>query len=188
MATPDTLSATHLLRQRHNEIEQLFDKTLAAASGDARVELFDCLRATLAVHETTEELFVHPLARRADGGDAIVDKRLAEEHQAKETLKELEALGPDGEQFATRLTLFRREVLEHAGHEERDVFPLLDSMCTQEELADLADAILAGEQLAPTHPHPHAGENPLVLLAAGPFASMVDKARDHFKNWTQSRA
>ncbi|MEY2471125.1 MAG: hypothetical protein QOK28_454 [Actinomycetota bacterium] len=187
MATPATLSATQLLRQRHKEIEDLFTRTLAAA-GDERRELFDCLRATLAVHETTEELFLHPLAR-AYGDDAtrIVESRLAEENQAKHTLAELEELGPDGDQFATKLTTFQRAVLEHAEKEEQELFPIVDSNCGQDDLAHLADAILAGEQLAPTHPHPHAGENPVVLMLVGPFASMLDKTRDHFSDWTRSR-
>jgi hemerythrin superfamily protein len=188
MASPATLSATQLLRQRHKEIEDLFKRTLAA-SGDERRELFDCLRATLAVHETTEELFVHPLAKRVgdDKAARIVDDRLAEEHEAKQTLKELEDLGPDGDQFATRLTMFSRTVHEHAEKEEHELFPIIDSECSQDDLANLADAILAGEQLAPTHPHPHAGENPLALLVAGPFAAMIDKTRDHFTSWMRDR-
>jgi len=188
MASPATLSATQLLRQRHKEIEDLFNRTLEA-SGDERRELFDCLRATLAVHETTEELFVHPLARRVGGdkADRIVDDRLAEEKEATKTLKELEDLGPDGDQFATRLTMFLRAVHEHAEKEEHELFPMIDSECSQQDLANLADASLAGEQLAPTHAHPHAGQNPLALMLVGPFAAMIDKSRDHFNNWMRDR-
>jgi len=188
MATPATLSATQLLRQRHKEIEELFAKTLAANSPD-RSELFDCLRAMLAVHETTEEIFVHPLAR-AQGAEAerIVEARLAEESEAKHVLAELESLGPDGDQFGPRLTMFQRAVLEHAEAEERELFPLIDNNCAQDDLMHLADAIMAGERIAPTHPHPHAGENPIALVVAGPFVAMVDKARDHFKQWSQERS
>jgi hemerythrin superfamily protein len=187
MATPATLSATQLLRQRHKEIEDLFAKTLAA-SNQERSELFDCLRATLAVHETTEEIFVHPLARRkSEDAERIVEQRLAEERDATRALADLEDLGPDGDQFATRLTMFQRAVLEHAEAEEHELFPLLETQCSQQDLANLADAIMAGEQLAPTHAHPHAGQNPLALAVAGPFVAMVDKARDHFKAWTQER-
>ena len=188
MADNNTLTATQLLRQRHQDIENLFEKALAAPC-EQRSEVFDCLRATLAVHETTEEMFVHPLGRLRGGdeGNRIVEARLTEEQEAKNMLADLEKLGPDGDQFATRLTMFQRAVLDHAGHEERELFPLLDRECSQEELSNLADAIIQGEQLSPTHPHPHAGENPVVLMLAGPFVAMVDKARDHFKSWTQSR-
>lgn len=187
MADPATLSATHLLRQRHTEIENLF-KAALEGTGDDRARAFDCLRATLAVHETTEEIFVHPLARRAgDEGERIVEARIAEEKEATKVLAELEDLGVDGDQFATRLALFQRDVLAHAEAEERELFPLIEGSCTQEELANLADAVMEGEQLAPTHPHPHAGQNPIALMVAGPFLAMVDKARDHLKDWTASR-
>ena len=188
MASPATLSATQLLRQRHKEIEKLFDKTIKS-SGAERAELFDCLRATLAVHETTEEMFVHPIGRRCGpNGDAIVEERLAEEKEATQVLAELEKLGPDGDQFGNRLMTFRRAVEAHAHAEEKELFPLIDSECSQDDLANLADAIMQGEQLAPTHAHPHAGQNPVALMLAGPFVAMVDKARDHFKAWTRSRA
>ena len=187
MATPTTLSATQLLRQRHKEIEELFSKTLDA-QGTERSELFDCLRATLAVHETVEEIFVHPVARRAGKeGERIVEARLTEEQEAKQVLADLEDLGPDGDQFGTRLTSFRRAVVEHAEKEERELFPLIESTCSDREMNDLAEAIMVGEKLAPTHPHPHAGENPIALALAGPFVGMVDKARDHFKKWSQER-
>jgi hemerythrin superfamily protein len=188
MASPATLSATQLLRQRHKEIEDLFRRTLDA-SGDARAELFDCLRATLAVHETTEEMFVYPLARRVgdDTAAGIVEDRLAEEREATNTLHELEKLGANGDQFATHLTMFQRAAHEHAAAEERELFPLIDASCSQQDLAELAHAILAGEQLAPTHAHPHAGQNPIALMLVGPFAAMVDKTRDHLTEWRRAR-
>ena len=186
MAAPATLSATQLLRQRHKEIEDLFDKTLAA-NGEQRVQLFDCLRATLAAHEITEEMFVHPLGRTTGkDGERIVEERLAEERAATQALADLEKLGPEGDQFGTTLAMFKRNVLEHAEAEERELFPLIESQCAQQDLANLADAIMAGEQLAPTHAHPHAGQNPVALMLAGPFIAMVDKARDHLKDWTRS--
>jgi hemerythrin superfamily protein len=189
MATRATLSATQLLRQRHKEIEDLFARTLQASKLEDRAELFDCLRATMAVHETTEEIFVHPLAKRqGEEAQRIVEARLAEEREATRILAELEDLGPDGDQFGTRLTTFKRAVVEHAEAEEHELFPILEDKCSQQDLVHLADAIIAGEQLAPTHAHPHAGQNPVALAVAGPFVAMVDKARDHFKKWSQERA
>jgi len=183
MTTHATLSATQLLRQRHKEIENLFAQTIAA-SNEERAELFDCLRATLAVHETVEEMFVHPIAKRAGSdGERIVKARLEEEATAASVLSELEGLGPDGDQFGTRLAMFHRAVLEHAEAEEKELFPLIDSECSAKESNELADAIVSGEQLAPTHAHPHLGQNPLELMLVGPFVAMVDKARDHLKAW-----
>jgi len=78
------LDVVDLLLVQHARIEELF--TLAAGTqGDAKREAFDDLVRMLAVHETAEEEVVHPLSRGlVDGGDAMVDDRLAEERQAKE--------------------------------------------------------------------------------------------------------
>lgn len=181
MSANGTPSATELLRQRHREIEKLFSQTIVA-SNDERVELFDCLRATLAVHETVEEIFVHPVVKRSgEDGELVVKARLEEEATAARVLAELERLGPDGDQFGTRLAMFHRAVLEHAEAEEREVFPIIEAACSPQEQIALADAILSGEQLAPTHAHPHLGQRPLELMLVGPFVAMVDRARDHLK-------
>ena len=173
-----TQSVTDLLRERHHQIRSMFDETLAA-SGAERAEVFDCLRACLAVHETVEQMLVHPLAEQV-GAEAeyVVDQRVAEEKAATQTLAELERLGPNGEQFATKLTLFKQDVVAHAEAEERELFPLIEGGFTPDKLAALADEILVAEQMAPTHPHPHAPNSPVGLLITGPFVAMVDKVRD----------
>lgn len=183
MTSSDTdLSGLDLLHQRHEEIKTLFDQLLDAQPAE-REELFDCLRATLAAHEVVEEMYVHPLVRDM-GPDAerIAEARLKEEAEATQTLSGLEDLGVDGDQFTTRLVMFRHAVIAHAEAEEREVFPLLQSGCSQKDLAALADSILVSEQLAPTHAHPHASQNPIALMLTGPFVAMVDKVRDHLKS------
>lgn len=187
MRTQTSLTATELLRQRHEEIKSLFDQTLAA-EGEHRSELFDCLRATLAVHETVEEMFVHPLARSiSDAADTVVLKRLDEENAAKQTLVELEKMTTDATGWGATFLQFKNDVLAHAEAEERELFPLIDSNCNDDARRQLADNLVVAEELAPTHPHPHAGENPLALMLVGPFAAMIDKARDHIKKATQHR-
>ena len=185
MRTQTTLTATDLLRQRHEQIKTLFDETVAA-EGKHRAELFDCLRATLAVHETVEEMLVHPLARSiSDAADTVVMQRLEEEHEAKQTLVELEEMTTDASGWGAAFLQFRNAVLHHAEAEETELFPLIDRHCNDDARRQLADNIVMAEPLAPTHPHPHAGDNPMALMLVGPFAAMVDKARDKIKEMTR---
>lgn len=82
-----------LLINQHMTIRDLFTE-VEAATGDARTEAFHRLVTLLAVHETAEEQVVHPLTRLyVDGGNEIVDDRLDEEREAKETLVALEEMG-----------------------------------------------------------------------------------------------
>src|SRR5947199_5298651 len=107
-------TATGLLREQHEQVKQMFSQ-LKSAGGDERTQLFDCLRATLAVHETAEEMVVHPQVREIGAaGTKIVEARLAEESEAKQSLADLEKIGVDGAEFDQKLATFEQAVLRHA--------------------------------------------------------------------------
>ena len=181
-------TVTELLRQQHDEVKQMFSK-FVPSKGPARTELFDCLRATLAVHETAEEIVVYPEVRAVgDEGRRIADARLEEESEAKQMLADLEKIGPDGgSEFGTLFENFRTAVLAHAQAEETEVFPLLEANVDAATLQDMADAVLVAEDMAPTHPHPHGPDSALGNLMVGPFVALVDKVRDKLKAHATSR-
>ena len=166
------------LTGQHNLIKDMFDEVLSASSDDARHTAFVELRQLLAVHETAEELIVHPRARgTSERGDDIVEARLKEEHDAKEQLQALEAIDIGSPAFLTALTEFQQAVLEHAEREETEEFPQLQHEVDADELKKMAGAVQVVEAIAPTRPHPGVESAKLNLLA-GPFASMLDRARD----------
>ena len=123
-------------------------------------------------------MVVHPRARRdIEGGDTIVDTRLREEHEAKQQLSKLESMDIASDEFLAELTAFREAVLEHAEREESEEFTKLKRDLDEGELKGLAAAVRAAEAIAPTRPH--AGvESAKLNFAVGPFASMLDRARD----------
>src|SRR5829696_541155 len=142
-----------LLERQHQEIRALFTE-MDSATGDERRDAFHRLVRLLAVHETAEEEVVHPRAREAENGDAVVDARLGEEHRAKELLTTLVDMGPEAEGFDLLLLQLRDDVLAHAEHEEREEFPRVRAICSPEELRGMAVAVKAAEAVAPTRPHP----------------------------------
>lgn len=177
--TPEEVIA--FLKAQHDLIEDMFDQVLLATDPQAREKPFIELRQLLAVHETAEEMFVHPRARReVDSGDAIVDSLLAEEHSAKEQLSKIEGLDITSQQFIDELTKLREAVLAHAEHEELEEFEQLQADTGPEELKRMGTAVKLAEAIAPTRPH--AGvESAELNFAVGPFASMLDRARDLIK-------
>lgn len=176
--TSTKTTAPELLRQQHKTVMKMFSD-MNRARGKDREELFDCLRRTLAVHETAEEMVVYPELRAASKtGHTIADARLTEESEAKKALSELEKLGVDDATFDERFTDFRKAVIAHADAEEADVFPFLEEHVQGKTLIDMADLILTVESMAPTHPHPHGPESALGNLVVAPFVSMVDRVRD----------
>jgi hemerythrin superfamily protein len=177
MTTPreDEDVITLLVRQ-HREMRDLFDR-VETTTGRERATAFRELVGFLSVHETAEEELVHPAARRTEGGDVVVDARVAEERRAKELLVTLDRIGPDAEGFDTLLAQLREDVLAHAEHEEREEFPRLRDRYDEEELRSLAGALRAAESIAPTRPHPGV-ESPAANFLLGPPTAVVDKVRD----------
>jgi len=173
-----TDDVVRFLKDQHNLIRDMFDEVLSASGTEAREKAFIELRQLLAVHETAEEMVVHPRVRHeAANGDEIVDARLAEEHKSKEVLSKLEEMDIDSPTFIDELTKFRDAVIDHAEHEENDEFTKLERNLTADDRGRLAKAVLAAEAIAPTRPH--AGvESAKANFVVGPFASMLDRARD----------
>lgn len=166
------------LKEQHNLIKDLFEEVFSASDAKARETAFVELRQLLAVHETAEEMVVHPRVRHeiADG-DEIVDARLHEEHEAKEMLSELESMDIDSKEFLDELAKFRDAVIDHAEHEETEEFNKLGRKLDADERERMAKAVQAAEAIAPTRPHPGV-ESAKANFAVGPFASMLDRARD----------
>ena len=176
-----TDDAVKFLTDQHNLIKDLFEEVLSASSDEARDKAFSDLRQLLAVHETAEEMVVHPRARHElNDGDTIVDARLKEEREAKEKLSELEKMDIGSKEFIVELTKFRDAVIEHAEHEETEEFNRLERKLKADDLGRMAKALQAAEAIAPTRPHPGV-ESAKLNFALGPFASMLDRARDAIK-------
>ncbi len=171
----------NFLTEQHEAIKRLFIETLDAADAAAQEESFDKLRTMLAVHETAEEMMVHPRVRRKiEGGAEIVDARLAEEHDSKVALEDIEKLEFGTAEFSKALIHLQRSVLEHADKEETEEFTRLEEELDADELKKMTAAVVFAERIAPTHPH--AGiESGAANFVAGPFASLLDRARDALK-------
>ena len=176
---PETMpekDAIDLLIHQHQEIRRLFEE-VDRSTGHAREEAFEKLCRFLAVHETAEEEVVHPLARRViPNGDQIIEARLQEENEGKRVLQALEKMGTSAAGFEPLFTEFRKSVLEHAEHEEREEFAELRARGGA-ELRGLAAAIKAAEAMAPTHPHPGV-ESATKNILIGTFAAAADRTRD----------
>jgi hypothetical protein len=112
-----------------------------------------------------------------DDGDDVVDARLQEENEAKQTLAELEKLDVDSAQFETLFRELQADVLLHAAAEEEQEFGELAAQLDGEQLDRMRNAVQLAESMAPTRPHPGV-ESAKANMLAGPFAAMLDRARD----------
>ncbi|MEU6262733.1 hemerythrin domain-containing protein [Saccharopolyspora shandongensis] len=165
-----------VLLEQHARIRDLFAE-VKNAQGDQKQNLFDELRALLAVHETAEELVLRPVAKKT-AGEAEAEARNHEEEEANHVLAELEKMDVNSPDFDAKLSDFERSVIDHAEHEEREEFPAVRRGCEQDQLDGMGSRLQAVEKMAPTHPHPTAAGSPIAQMLTGPFAAMVDRVKD----------
>jgi hemerythrin superfamily protein len=165
------------LKGQHQQIKSLFAQ-VKQSTGTEKEEAFTHLRRLLAVHETAEEEVVHPRARKAlDHGESVIEARLEEENHGKEALSELEKLDVDSAEFDRMFAQFEQDIIAHAEAEEREEFNGLRAALEDDQLERMRKAVELAEKTAPTHPH--AGvESASQNMLAGPFASMMDRAKD----------
>jgi hypothetical protein len=165
------------LKRQHDDIKLLFQGVLLAR-GETRELEFRSLRRVLAIHEAAEETVVHPAARKTlPVGDRTVDIRLAEENSAKRLLGELEGPPVDSVAFERGIRELRHIVVSHAVAEEQEEFVRLGVTFDALRLARMRRVAELVERFAPTRPH--AGvESATASLLVGPFAAMMDRARD----------
>ncbi|MFZ5897006.1 MAG: hemerythrin domain-containing protein [Myxococcota bacterium] len=171
------IDVVSFLKEQHEQIKMGFAE-VRASSGAQRKNSFYALRRLLAVHETAEEEIVHPAARSTlANGENIVEMRLREENEAKKVLAELEELDVDSSTFASGIATLENAVIAHALSEELEEFEPLGSRLDQNRLERMRKAVSFAESIAPTRPH--AGvESAAANMLVGPFAAMLDRARD----------
>ncbi|HKO49815.1 MAG TPA: hemerythrin domain-containing protein [Polyangiaceae bacterium] len=171
------LDVVTFLKAQHQQIKELLSE-VRTTHGEQRESTFTELRRLLAVHETAEELIVHPAASKAlADGESIVNVRLREENKAKKELSALEDLEVDSAEFEAKFGTLAMDVLAHADAEERQEFQPLAQGLDSEQLVRMRRAVEFAERVAPTRPHPGV-ESRAANLLVGPFAAMVDRARD----------
>jgi hemerythrin superfamily protein len=169
-----------ILVQQHARIRELFAQ-VKATEGKRKAETFDELRVLLAAHETGEEMVLRPVSA-ADAGKDVVDARNSEESEANRVLADLEKMDMSSSAFESAFASFEQAVLDHAEHEEHEEFPAVRDREDSDKLVSMGKTLQAAEKIAPTHPHPAAAGSPTAQWTVGPFASLVDRARDALNN------
>lgn len=164
------------LRQDHDEVREMFGK-IESATGDKKRDLFHQLLSELVRHEVAEEEILRPVSKK-DAGEAIANARIKEESNAEELLKEMEKLDTGSSEFDTKLAKLRREVEAHAEAEETKEFPRVAEAESRDRLEKMGKAYEAAKKAAPTRPHPSTPNTPVANMLTGPFAAVVDRARD----------
>jgi hypothetical protein len=112
------------------------------------------------------------------GGDVVVRPRLDEQKEAESRLALMERLDPLSDEFTLELKRLESEVMEHARREEVQAFAFLESSCPSATLVLLGKRYEAAKLAVPSHPHPHAPDDPTGARLALSIMAFSDRVRD----------
>jgi hypothetical protein len=142
--TPKTsLNALELLRSQHTEVEDLIAKIEDSDEPGKKLELFQKLADNLAAHATIEERIFYPSVMTDGLHEQLIEA--TEEHLAvKRLLADMMELDCNDEHFDAKLTVLKENIRHHAHDEEEDkLFPKVEAMMNEDELAALGNELLA---------------------------------------------
>jgi hemerythrin superfamily protein len=142
MKNTTSVNALDLLRSQHTEVENLIAQ-IEDGDGNNKLELFKQLADNLAAHATIEEKVFYPAVMTGDLREQLVEA--TEEHLAvKRLLADMMELDVDDEHFDAKLTVLKENIRHHAHDEEEDtLFPEVQAMMNEDELAALGNELLA---------------------------------------------
>ena len=129
------MNAIQLLKQQHDESEELFDQCENARGTKKRL-LFEKIADSLAIHATIEEKHFYPSCKTEDTEDLL--REAVEEHlSVKRLIADAMKCGEGDRQFEAKIAVLKEQVLEHAKEEEKELFPKVKKVLAKDELDDL---------------------------------------------------
>ncbi|MBW3614149.1 MAG: hemerythrin domain-containing protein [Actinobacteria bacterium] len=168
-----------LLKQDHNNVEELFRRFETARPDDASElgRVRDLLVEHLSKHAAVEEQVFYPAirARLGKGQDFDVLEALEEHHLMKLTLSELEKLAPTNDRFRAKMTVLIESVRHHVEEEENDLFKQVRDVFTVEELNQLGERAEQAKEASPTRPHPFVPDTPPFNILVGVPVAIIDR-------------
>lgn len=136
------MNAIELLKSQHRAVEKLFAQIDKAKTTDAKQKLFDQLADSLAVHATIEEHQFYP-AVKAKRTEDILLEALEEHVGIKRVLADLLETDADDPTFDAKIKVLSELVEHHVGEEEKDLFPKVKKILSNEVLEVLGQNMSA---------------------------------------------
>lgn len=131
------MNALDLLKEQHDEVDQLFTLIEEAQDPDEKEDLFAELADNLAAHAEMEERLFYPAVMAKQTEELLLES--VEEHLSiKRVLADLMELDPGDEHFDAKLNVAKEQVAHHARvEEEGELFPKVRKLMSADELEGL---------------------------------------------------
>ncbi|ORY59958.1 uncharacterized protein BCR38DRAFT_397957 [Pseudomassariella vexata] len=176
------------IQHDHHRIEESYHKMVNSNDSDQQQRYQNLFIWELARLAIAKELVVYPvLERNIPGGRERVEKDRASHQLIKEQLKQFQKLKPGDKEFIPSLaSLFKGFQIHVEGDEEQNLSKLEEAL-TLTESKELCQSFEKTKYFVPSRSHPMAPNKPPFDNAAAFLAAPIDKLRDLFRKWPDSR-
>lgn len=121
------LNALTLLKQDHDEVNELFEKfenKKEKMSASQKQDLALQICQMLTVHATIEEEIFYPAAReQVEDGEELLDEAEVEHQSAKDLIAQIEGMKPNDELFDAKVKVLGEYIKHHVKEEQNELFP-----------------------------------------------------------------
>lgn len=135
MSAPQSL--LRVLRRQHARIATLVSRVTETEGPARRAAVTDLLHY-VALHESAEQTFMHPVGLKALGDRAAVQGRVAEEREIEAVITNLEGLDPDSMDFMIYFGLLEEALRGHTRAEEELEAQLLELAVPDDQLETIS--------------------------------------------------
>jgi hypothetical protein len=136
------MDAFELLNDDHKKVAQLFDK-LEAASGKAKLNLFEEIKGELELHTHIEETIFYPALEKPRETHDLTLEAYEEHKMVKRLLSELTGATSANEEWEAKATVLRENVEHHVDEEENELFDKANDALSDEQIESLGDQMEA---------------------------------------------
>jgi Trp operon repressor len=131
-----------LLKKDHQTVSKLFER-IEAATGRAKLEIFQRIKDELELHTHIEEVIFYPALEKENQTRDLTLEAYEEHRVVKKLLGELDAARSVTDEWKAKLTVLKENVEHHVDEEENELFDKANDVLTGEEAESLGERMKA---------------------------------------------
>jgi Hemerythrin HHE cation binding domain len=136
------MDAFELLKADHQKVGELFDQ-LEAATGKAKLKVFNQIKAELELHTHIEEKIFYPALEKPEETHDLTLEAYEEHKMVKTLLAELSGARTADDEWQAQAKVLREKVEHHVDEEENELFEKADDALSDEEIEALGERMEA---------------------------------------------
>jgi hemerythrin-like domain-containing protein len=139
------MDAFSLLKADHRKVEELFE-SLEAASGKAKLRVFDQIKMELDLHAHIEEKIFYPALEKPRQTHDLTLEAYEEHDVVKKLLRQLSRSKTADEEWEAQTKVLQENVEHHVEEEENELFTKASAALSEEDIEALGERMEAEKE------------------------------------------